>query len=887
MRHLLFAPLQDSYPVAVLVKSFSFNEKAIRANYVEPLVNLDVGIQEQIAFTLEYDDKGKASATFIKEYLAKLLPELQMLGVTHLYVTDAAYFKVLAKVPKAEPHIGYVLPCKVAGFEHMNVVLGLNFQQLIYDPKLQTKLDRSLQALASHLQGRYEPPGCDIIHSGLYPVLPHEIRQALAALQHHPSLTCDIEGFSLHFWEAGIGTISFAWDEHNGVAFPCDYYPYEQQDPITKAWGCFHKNPTVRGMLRHFFETYQGELTFHNAPYDAKAIIFALWMDDVLGDTKGLLTGLDVLTRAMHDTKVITYLAVNSTAGNTLGLKTQAHEFAGNWAQEEISDITMIPLPQLLQYNLVDGLATWFVRKKHYPTMVADQQEKLYKELMLPSLKLIIQMEMTGLPINAARLQEVKAEVVQLREKHLAEIHGNPRIAEMDLHVQTKAMDAANAKLKTKQHPLEKFKELKFNPGSPQQLQVLLYQHMGLPVIDLTDTKQPATGGETLEKLIHHTTNPNDKALLQALIDWGTVDTVMTTFIPAFERAVAKAPDGFVWLFGNFNLNGTVSGRLSSSGPNLQNLPAGNTGSLLKQLLGKLIKSMFQGPPGWLFCGADFNSLEDYVSALTTKDPNKLNVYIRGFDGHCLRAAYYYRDQLADIDLEDPKSVNSIKKLHPELRQESKTPTFALTYQGTYHTLMANLGWSKEKAQQIEASYHELYKVSDQYVADRLKQASKEGFVEVAFGLRVRTPLIKQVVWGSKHMPYEAAAEGRTAGNALGQSYGLLNNRAAVDFWKKVWASKHRYEILPCALIHDAIYPLVRDTVDAVDFANRELIKSMRWQELPELQHDTVKLGAALDIFWPDWAHPITLPNDCDQATLISVCRKAREDYDLRKEATA
>ena len=57
----------------------------------------------------------------------------------------------------------------------------------------------------------------------------------------------------------------------------------------------------------------------------------------------------------------------------------------------------------------------------------------------------------------------------------------------------------------------------------------------------------------------------------------------------------------------------------------------------------------FVSPDGWLFCGADFNSLEDYISALTTKDKNKLRVYTDGYDGHCLRAFYYFRDQLPDI----------------------------------------------------------------------------------------------------------------------------------------------------------------------------------------------------------------------------------------------
>lgn len=256
-----------------------------------------------------------------------------------------------------------------------------------------------------------------------------------------------------------------------------------------------------------------------------------------------------------------------------------------------------------------------------------------------------------------------------------------------------------------------------------------------------------------------------------------------------------------------------------------------------------------------------------------------------GFDGHALRAvSYFYADHpdFAKIDPNDPKQVNALKeKGHPlaSYRQDSKAPTFLLTYGGTYHGMMSNLGWDMEKAKAIEAGYHALYKVSDDYVQNRLQQASKDGYVEVAFGLRVRTPLLKQVVFGGPKMPYEAAAEGRTAGNALGQSYGLLNNRAAVEFMQKVWASPYRYDIKPVALIHDAIYILVRDRADVMEWANRELINSMRWQDLPEIQHPTVKLGAAIDIFWPSWANATTLPNDADQQTIINVCSKAKKKY--------
>ena len=871
MKHHVFTQ-SDTYPVALLLKSSAFNKQEIQNNYLDYLGSRGVSQDRVVALTLEYNDQGKAPVKFIKEYLEQLMPALDSLQSNLLYVADLNYFKVLTGQSKAEPHHGYVLPCKLKGYEHMNVVLGINYQALIYNPELQSKLNNSLDALASWLNGTYQAPGTGIIHSAQYPQGTQAIAEALQSLHQYPSLTCDIEAFSLRFNEAGIGTIAFAWDEHNGIAFPCDWVAdtFHCGEPLH---GKYIPNPEVRRLLLRFFETYKGELTWHNSVYDLKVIIYTLWMKDLL-DTEGLLTGLDVMTRSFHDTRIIAYLATNSTAGNVLGLKPLAHEFAGNWAVEEIKDIRKVPLSKLLQYNLVDTLSTWYVRKKHYPIMVQDNQESLYKGLMLGSLKLIIQMELSGMPMSPKAIVETKAKLEAKQADHLATIRGSSPIKTMNLLVQTKAMEQANAKLKTKQHPLEKFSNETFNPNSGPQLQVLLYELMGLPVLDYTDTKQPATGADTLEKLINHTKEPAYKALLEALIAYGKITKILSTFIPAFEEGIEK-DDHMMYLHGCFNLGGTVSGRLSSSDPNMQNLPAGSE-------YGKAIKKCFSAPKGWLFCGADFSSLEDYISALTTKDPNKLAVYERGFDGHCLRAAYYFREQVPDIDLDDPAAVNSLKdKNHPyhQLRQDSKAPTFLLTYGGTYHGMMSNLGWDEEKSKAIEKGYHDLYKVSDEYVHARLKQASKDGYVEVAFGLRVRTPLLKQVVFGGDKVPYEAAAEGRTAGNALGQSYGLLNNRAAVDFMKKVWASKYRNDIKPVALIHDAIYILIRDNIEVVEWANRELINSMRWQELPEIQHSTVKLGAALDIFWPNWSNPITLPNDASKEQIMETCEKAKREY--------
>ena len=498
MRHYQFEP-SDAHSIAVLVKSSAFKQQEILSNYITPLNVRGVPSKEIIAFTLKYNEVGKAPAVFIKEYLDKLLPALESLGVKYLYVTDAAYFKVLTKEAKAEPHYGYVLPCKIKGYESMQVVLGLNYQALIYNPDLQAKLDMSLDKLASAWGGCTKVLGEDIIHLAYYPESTQEITAALESLHQYPELTCDTETFSLRFNEAGIGTISFAWDKHNGIAFAVDYQSLDEETS-GELKGVYSPNPEVKALLRKFFTNYKGKVTWHNATFDIKVIIYVLWMKDLL-DTEGLLTGLDIMCRSFDDSKIIAYLATNSTAGNVLGLKPLAHEFAGNWAKDEIKDIRKIHLPELLRYNLVDSLSTWFVKEKYYPIMVQDQQEELYHSLMLPSLKTIIQMELTGMPMDVQVLADIKTKLEAEKTKYIEVLRNSTVIKVFDLIFQQSAMEKANAKLKTKQHSLDKFAGERFNPNSGPQLQRLLYEQMCLPVIDYTDTKQPSTSGDTLEKL--------------------------------------------------------------------------------------------------------------------------------------------------------------------------------------------------------------------------------------------------------------------------------------------------------------------------------------------------------------------------------------------------
>jgi len=227
--------------------------------------------------------------------------------------------------------------------------------------------------------------------------------------------------------------------------------------------------------------------------------------------------------------------------------------------------------------------------------------------------------------------------------------------------------------------------------------------------------------------------------------------------------------------------------------------------------------------------------------------------------------------------LHDVTRVNSIKKLFKRQRQESKVPTFALTYDGTYITLMRTMGINKKAAKSIEKSYHDMYSVSDKWVAAKIQQASIDGYITIAFGLRLRTPLLKQVILGTSKTPYEAASEGRTAGNALGQSWCMLNSRAGSEFLEIVRKGKYRLCIKPCAQIHDAGYFLIQDSMDVLRYTNKHLVKAVSWQEDPQIQNEHVLMSGTLEVYWPTWGQGMSIPNGASEDEIKAVIVKHKE----------
>lgn len=827
-----FSDDESEVSVAILLKESSCNRSQLILNYIEPLEKLGLDRKKVVVIGIPVRGK-KLGAAEGKNALKMLKPGLDRLNIKRLLVANSELFKYLMSVQKVTDQYGQINKGKFEGYEDIECCISVDYNALFYNESLKFKLDNSLSIFAQQDKGNISNIK-NIIHSAEYPYSVPDIAKWLLKLHSYEHLVCDIEAFSLQHKETDPATIGFAWDEHNGIAF--DIY---------------HKNPknvsrkkAILRILKVFFETYQGKLTFHGSTYDLKIIINSLWPDDVI---KGLEIFDDI-----EDSMLITYLATNSTHETPLGLKENSFEFTGNYA-EDVKDISLIKSKALLVYNVKDCLATHYVLNKYIPTVIKDKQVQIYEEIFKPSIKPVLYMMLNGLPISLPRVAEVKVILENDTAKNLSIILKNTHVVKALL--ETKRIKAAkdNLKLKKKVRTVDDFPTLQFNPNSDNQLRTLFQDVLDFPVINYTKGKKASTDAKTIEAYVARTKDVKVKALLKCIQDYISAQTILSTFISAFERFSWTDPEGNSWLFGNLKLGGTQSGRLSSNTPNLQNLPSSSK-------YGKLVKSCFIAPPGWLWAGADFASLEERIGTIKTKDPNRIKIYVDGYDGHCVRAHKYFGNRMPDI-IDTVDSINSIETKYPKERQDSKAPTFALQYGGTYKTLNVNSGIPIPLSIQIESNYHDLYKVTDEFNHDQVVFASDHGYVECAFGLRLRTPILRDSVQDKRLRMYAAESEGRSAVNAVTQSWGMLINRTAIAFTEKLIHSTERKNIKPTNTIHDALYFLVRILPKSIKWLNDNLIKEMEWNDHPDIKSDDVPMAADLTI-GPSWDKQYKIKNN-------------------------
>ena len=498
-----------------------------------------------------------------------------------------------------------------------------NWRAIIYDSNQETRLKFIMERVEEFLNtGMSSILGSNVLQNIKYYLEGNDYSSGFKELYNHDALTIDIETTSLHHYNGVILSIAFSWNIHDGIAMQVS------------------DNPKIKELLKEFFLNYKGKKIFHNASFDTMFLIYHCFMKD-LEDWNGMLEGLHCIFNNLEDTKIIAYLALNTCTTTSLSLKDLSHEYTGDYAQSDIDDCSKIPMERLLPYNVTDTCATWYVYNKYKPRMIQDQQEEIYNTLLLPSLKTLVETQLVGFRLNPKKVEDLAANLYTDQYMLQDKLKKNKLISTFEEQLKKQLVIEYNNEHKKKKKTVEDFDYWCFNFNSDLQVRKFLYNYLQLPVIDLTKSKQPSTSTETLEKLLHHTQNNDIKEALNAFFELSKVTKIITAFLDNFTNA--PEINNLKGLYGNFNLCGTKSGRLSSSNPNLQQLPS--TGSPYA----KPVKKIFTAPKGYVFCGADQRSLEDHISALITKDPQKLLVYTDNYDGHCLRSFSYYKEQMPDI----------------------------------------------------------------------------------------------------------------------------------------------------------------------------------------------------------------------------------------------
>ena len=605
----------------LLIKEDSLGAQAINDNYLDPLASEGIPIDSILILPLMYNPSGKVLAKTGKAYLDKLINRIPG-SVTKLIVVGSSYFKIITKLQRVSDHYGATVKGAYAGYDKFDCVYVPNHKSLFKQPENAPLITQGLKAIAG-------TSNTVIINSAEYGLQYGTDKEILDSLYKYPVLVADIETTGLGI-DSSIVSIAFAWTKHDGVAIDISisgqYY------------------------LRKFLETYSGKLVFHNGLFDAKLLISNLWMDHNT-DYVGMMKGLNYF-RTFDDTMILTYLAKNATTHVPLNLKEAALEYVGNYAID-IKDITKYSKKKILQYNLIDALGTFHLYEKYKEELTSEPYLKIFQ----PSLYTLLKIMLVGLPMDSDRVDEV-TKVLTAKEHVLRrQIQTNPHIISFNAALRADALTQSNearearilsgVKVRALPKVIEDFADLQFNPASHPQIGKLLFEILGLPILETTKTKAPSTGGDVLEDLKNHTTDIDILDLLKHIQNLAEVEKINGTFIKAFLQEKD-------FLHGNLKLGGTQSGRLSSNSPNLTNLPAHGT-------MGKLVKSCVVAPDGWLFAAADFSALEERIGAILSQDPNRIKVYTDGYDGHSMRAYKYFSDQMPDITAALAKAETATK----------------------------------------------------------------------------------------------------------------------------------------------------------------------------------------------------------------------------------
>ncbi|MDP5363558.1 MAG: DNA polymerase I [Litorivicinaceae bacterium] len=336
-----------------------------------------------------------------------------------------------------------------------------------------------------------------------------------------------------------------------------------------------------------------------------------------------------------------------------------------------------------------------------------------------------------------------------------------------------------------------------FNLASPKQLQAILYDELKLPVLKKTPKGQPSTNEEVLQELAL------DYPLPKILITHRSLSKLKGTYTDKLPLDIDPI-DGRIHT--SFHQAVTSTGRLSSSDPNLQNIP-------IRTEEGRRIRKAFIAPPGWVVLASDYSQIELRIMAHLSADRGLVQAFARGDDIH--------RATAGDVFGVEPMFVTD------DLRRRAKAINFGLIYGMSAFGLARQLGIDRGEAQQYIDRYFERYPGVKQYMERTRAMAHDQGYVETVFGRRLMLPDIH-----AKQAPVRQAAE-RAAINAPMQGTAAdIIKRAMIAVW--AWLD---HSDVPCRLllqVHDElVFEVDSRAIDAARAGIRTAMESAAELSVP------------------------------------------------------
>ena len=273
-----------------------------------------------------------------------------------------------------------------------------------------------------------------------------------------------------------------------------------------------------------------------------------------------------------------------------------------------------------------------------------------------------------------------------------------------------------------------------FNINSPKQLGEILFEKLGLPAPKKTKTGW-ATNVDVLEKL------RGRYPICGLILEWRQLTKLRSTYAEGLAKCIA--PDGRVHT--TFQMTVTATGRLSSTDPNLQNIP-------VRTALGGEFRKMFAAAPGMVLVDADYSQIELRLLACISGDKAMQEAFLSGEDFHAVTASRVF-----DVPLEE---------VTPALRSRAKAVNFGVVYGISPFSLSQDIGVSVAEAKQYMNSYFDRYAGVREYMDDVVARAKKDGYVTTLFGRRRELPELKSANFNERSFGERAALNTPIQGTA-------------------------------------------------------------------------------------------------------------------------